>query len=82
MTQFYAKAAAPQKLNHYPVISSFATPGDRATRAGFVVLVDKQDGEFVTAWAGDGDSSWCWGHYFEDRAEAEADFRARCARGY
>ncbi len=78
---------APTKLNGLPVLAAFATNGDHATRPGFVVLVERAhdvvgDSEFITAWAGAGDRSWCWGHYFADKAKAEADFASRCARGF
>ncbi len=76
----------PTTLNGLPVLAAFATNGDHATRPGFVVLVEREhdagDAEFITAWAGDGDNSWCWGHYYADKAKAEAYFASRCARGY
>lgn len=72
---------APTTMNGHPVIASFATPAASCTRPGYVLLVQKPD-EFVTAWAGEGDNQWCWGHYIRDRAKAEADYRQRCARGY
>lgn len=68
----------------HKIIQEHKTPAASATRAGRVILVDRgcEHEPFVTAWLGDGDSSWCWGHYFNDRAKAEADFAARVRRGY
>jgi hypothetical protein len=71
------------KIHGHPVVR--ATPfvrrrGCLDTRA---VLVDKGDGELVTALhAKDGDGrphhEWFWGHYFRDRgAEAVFDFASR-----
>ncbi len=66
------------------IIASMATPAAPATRPGRVILVNRGgDFEpFVTGWLGDGDSSWCWGHYFQNEAEAREDFAARCKRGF
>lgn len=71
------------------LIASFSTPKAPATRAGRVELHHRPDNyhPWITGWRGtdDGvtfDSSWCWGHYFHDEAEARADFAERCKRGY
>lgn len=85
MTTKTTTPASPPKVNGYPVLASFATPGDRITRPGHVILVDRgpeSPHRYVTAWIGEGDSSWCWGHYISERDQAEADFRSRCARGF
>jgi|LGOV01.1.fsa_nt_gb hypothetical protein len=68
----------------YTVLKSHATPAASMTRAGAVILVDRDTSfqPYVTAWRGDGDNSWCWGHYFNDLDEATADYDARCIRGY
>jgi len=60
------------------------TPADSATRAGHVILVkrDCSHQPFVTSWLGEGDSSWCWGHYFDDWLDAIEDFVFRARRGY
>lgn len=76
-------------INGYVIIAQSETPRATATRAGRVILVDRGENTFqryVTAWQGrDGnvwDSSWCWGHYFEDKANAHIDYCRRTARGY
>lgn len=66
------------------VIAQMSTPAAPATRAGRVILVERDSSyePYVTAWIGDGDKSWCWGHYFDSETEARADFFHRCQRGY
>lgn len=68
----------------YDIIEKHSTPGDHATRAGHVILVDRKTDyqPYVTAWQGDGDRDWCWGHYFSDLKDAQADYQSRCKRGY
>lgn len=76
---------APETMNGHPVISAHHTPATPATREGHVILVDRGEhahDRYVTAWAGLGDKSWCWGHYFNNRTDADADFSNRAARGY
>lgn len=72
-------------INGYPIIASSPTPRDTTTRAGRVILVMRNHEPYepyVTAWAGDGDSSWCWGHYFKDFDDASHDYTKRVKRGY
>lgn len=75
---------APKTLNGHKVIEAHHTPADRGTREGFVVLVDRacEFQPFVTAWAGLGDNSWCWGHYFQHESSAREDYDIRCKRGF
>lgn len=70
--------------NGAELLASFATPAARATRPGAVILARTTAGELVTAWLGEGDSSWSWGHYFAPDAltEARADYALRTSRGY
>lgn len=79
-----ATKAARTHVNGYPILESTATEADHATRPGHVILVqrDQEHQPFVTAWLGEGDTGWTWGHYFQDRADAEGDYRSRCKRGY
>lgn len=81
-------------IHGYPIVAHCDTPKQSATRAGRVVLVDRgvpahdntHHHRYVTGWQGrEGDSwddEWTWGHYFVGLDEAQADFRARCERGY
>lgn len=78
---------APTQLNGYPVVQAHPTNGHGMNRAGFVILVDRgadheHDLRWVTAWVGQGDTFWSWGHYLGHEAEARSDFAHRCARGY
>ena len=71
-------------INGYPILSEFPTPGGRGTRAGRVILIQRGTVHqpYVTAWAGNGDDEWAWGHYYDSREEAAADYLKRCERGY
>ena len=75
---------APQNINGCDVIASAATGATAATRAGHVVLVQRDTGyhPYVTAWLGIGDSQWNTGHYFVSLSEARDDFEKRARRGY
>ena len=78
---------APTHLNGYPVVKAHPTAGHGMTRAGFVVLVDRlvahpHDQRWVTAWVGQGDRSWAFGHYLDHEADARSDYAHRCGRGY
>ena len=73
---------APETINGLPILRASFTPAASATRPGHVVLVEARRGEYVTAWLGNGDTSWCWGHYFTSFFEAERDYLERCKRGY
>lgn len=68
------------------ILATFETRRAPATAPGRVVLIDKGEGAhpLVTWWENTESGGYCWGHYFtrEQRAEAESDFRERCARGY
>ena len=76
------------------IILKYPTPADSATRAGHVILLYRSDDEtvainpaagqqrYVTSWLGEGDSSWCWGHYFDDWLDAIEDFVFRARREY
>lgn len=73
------------QINGYDIIGEIATPGDYATRAGRVLIIDRglnTAHRYVTCWAGNGDISWCWGHYFNDLNAAAKDFGERSERGY
>lgn len=78
---------APTQLNGYPVVQAHPTKGGAMTRPGHVVLVDRganheHDPRWITAWVGDGDTSWSWGHYLDHEADARSDYAHRCGRGY
>jgi hypothetical protein len=79
-------AEAPQAVNGYPVLKAARTDARGATRAGWIILVDRApdypDDRYVTAWIGDGDRSWWHGHYIADPIEARGDYRERFLRGY
>ena len=70
------------------LIAHTDTPTANGTRAGRVELnfIEHAPHQWVTGWRGrDGDkfdSSWCWGHYFENETEARDDYRKQVARGY
>lgn len=66
------------------ILAEHKTPGDHATRAGAVQLINRGGTcePFVTCWRGDGDDSWCWGHYFQNESHARADYQRRVKRGY
>ncbi len=89
------KLVTPETIHGYTVIAVKHTPRAGATRPGRVVLVDKGDAtsdsrsRWITAWQGrelrpdaGWDHEWTWGHYFGDKALAEADFHMRAVRGY
>ena len=78
---------APTILHGYPVVQAHPTTGKGMTRGGFVVLIDRGVGNgpeprWITAWVGQGDSSWSWAHYLAHEADARSDFAHRCGRGY
>lgn len=66
------------------IVKRHPTPADRGTRPGAVILVNRGGcyEPFVTAWLGDGDSSWCWGHYFHSLEDALEDYAKRTKRGF
>lgn len=66
------------------ILKEYPTPADHGTRPGAVILVKRDHPlhPYVTGWMGEGDNSWCWGHYFRDWTDAVADYHARCRRGY
>jgi len=66
------------------ILAEHKTPGDYATRPGAVQLINRATTHqpFVTCWQGDGDSSWCWGHYFQTESDARSDYAHRVKRGY
>ena len=80
----FAAVKASQTVNGYPILMQHKTPAAPMTRAGRVVLVqiNNKHTPYVTAWLGDGDASWCSGHYFSDKDEAAQDFDARVKRQY
>ena len=67
----------------YKILRSHTTIADAYTRPGRYVLVERGDTyePFVTAWLGDGDTQWCWGHYFDVIEDANRDFVQRTMRG-
>lgn len=75
-----------ETVNGLTILDSTPSPGGGAKRSGRVIIVDKGDGEYVTAWQGrDGqgwDSEWTWGHYIHDQEQAFADYELRAKRGY
>ena len=74
---------APTTMNGYPIRATYATPAARGTRSGYVILFEREDrGDFGTTWTGEGDTSWCWGHYDMTEEKARKDFAYRSARGY
>jgi hypothetical protein len=78
---------APTQLNGYPVVQAHPTAGRGMTRPGFVVLVDRganheHDPRWITAWVGQGDRHWSFGHYLDHEADARSDYAHRCGRGY
>lgn len=81
----------PTKVHGFPVIAHYHTPRAPATRAGYVILVQRQGDylhPFVTGWLGLDDDQkvfdcdWTWGHYFKTEGEARQDYTHRCKRGY
>lgn len=80
-------------VNGCLIIKKLDTPAMFPARAGRVILADRgsqHSDRWVTAWQGRDlvgpdtgwDGEWCWGHYFDDVTEAEADFKARSERGH
>lgn len=72
-------------LNGFEVVAWSKTPARGLNKAGAIVLVHRgaeYRDAWVTAWHGDGDEGWIWGHYFELEYEAREDFAARSNRGY
>lgn len=67
------------------IIAMFQTPKAHMTRAGRIVLVQRDNAHdtYVTGWQGaheDGsgyETSWCTGHYFSDHEAAKKDFVKR-----
>ena len=72
---------APTHLNGYPVVQA-----TRTARGGHVILVDRgpdSPHRWVTAFLPMGmTTSWHWGHYLIDEADARADYAERCRRGF
>ena len=68
----------------YTILHQHKTPKAAGTLPGRVIMVDRGPGfqRYVTAWIADGESSWCWGHYFDDRESAAKDFQQRKNRGF
>lgn len=79
---------APATVNGYPVVVAQPSPRGLITRPGFVILVDRgpenhtDHDRWVTAWIGEGDTYWAWGHYFGSEVDARHDYADRCKRGY
>lgn len=74
-----------ETIRGFAIVAEFRLPPQPATRPGRIILVDRGPEEperWVTALHCDGDRAWLWGHYFSERAEADADFKARGKRGY
>ena len=70
---------------NYEVLKSHPTPSAPATLAGDVILADIGEDRlhrYVTGWRAEGDTSWNWGHYFNDLNEATHDYKLRVSRGY
>ena len=76
-TQWFSNG--PNNVQGYRLMASKPTPAGFATRAGYVVMVDRETERhrYVTAWIGTGDNSWCQGHYFDDYSEALTDWEGR-----
>lgn len=67
-------------INGLHVIHStgfYSSPGLRPAR---VVLVKRDDDEYVTAYHCVGDSSWAWGHYFDNLTDAFDDYVDRAGK--
>lgn len=64
---------APEKLNGYPVIASSIHSN------GYVTVMVERKGDYmpfvVATWYPELKSSWLWGHYSDNRADADKDFQ-------
>ncbi len=69
----------PNNVQGYRVIASKPTTTDFATRAGYIIMVDRQTElhRYVTAWIGANDVQWCQGHYFNNHSDALTDWELR-----
>jgi hypothetical protein len=81
----------PTVMHGHPVVRYHYTPRAPATRAGYVILVQRSGDylhPFVTGWVGLNeeedilDKEWCYGHYLREEEDAIDDFNSRCRRGY
>lgn len=72
----------PTTVNGYPVVKARPTPALPMTRAGHVILVRRDSGDYVTAWIAEGDTSWWRGNYIDGLIDAEIDFDRRVRRGW
>lgn len=74
-----------EEVNGFPICRASVWNSKKGSRDARVILVDRgadYRGRWVTAIQCQDMEGWIWGHYFDDEAEAVADFTAREARGY
>jgi hypothetical protein len=74
------ESSVPLSVHGLPVRRSSLIEVQSDGSRCFIILVDKLNGEWVTAWYRMGDYEWSTGHYFRDRLEAERDFLEREGR--
>ena len=76
-----------ESLNGYEFIATHRPEALEGILPGRVILGELTTGphwtgaQFVTAYLPDDDSSWQFGHYFNNQLEATSDYRERKVRG-
>lgn len=74
-----------EEVNGFPISRASAWSSAKGSRDSRVILVDRgtdYQERWVTAIQCRDMEGWIWGHYFDDEAEAVADFNSREVRGY
>ena len=82
----YGNYAARESDMTNTLIAESATPRGNDICAGAVVLRHLPESSphhpYVTHWRNDDLGGYCWGHYFDNEADARSDYNARVRRGY
>lgn len=78
-------ADGTETINGYPIVKATRYVKRRGCFLTRAILVNKGDGEFVTAlhcvWDnGQPQREWAWGHYFTDEEKALVDYAQRAGR--
>ena len=75
-----------ESLNGYEFIATYRPEALEGILPGRIILgklptAPPTGAQFVTAYLPDGDSSWQFGHYFNNRLDASKDYALRSERG-
>ena len=69
-------------LNGYTFIVTSRVAEEEGSLPARIILGEGWRGDYVTAILPDGDSSWQYGHYFDNSHDAAVDYCERCVRGF